>query len=103
MSDPIRVEPVGQRKTRRTKRSAAPKRPVFIRLRSLLWLPVIGGLIWGIHAFGTPHLRFAYRYVGAEHSRDYTSCDYVGLHSRRVFPVDGHCPLFVFLRPIEGE
>lgn len=83
------------------------RRSVFvgpIRLRSLVWVLAVGSLVWGIHSYGTPHLRFAYTYHSLqpappfiEGQRFYIRCDYIGWNSQRISPRDGRCPLIRFL------
>ncbi len=77
----------------------ARTRPIVwpVRLRHLLWLPpVLALLLINPAAVPTPHLRVAGVYVGPSAAPYFRSCDYVGLHSRRMRPDDGRCPLIAF-------
>ena len=93
----VRYPTPGRDRKRRPSISTTP-----VRLRSLLWLPLAAAVIGGIWHFGTPHLRFAYAYHERGAARFYERCDYVGLHSRRLVPDDGRCPLVTFLLPPSG-
>lgn len=78
-----------------------------IRPRYFLWLLGVSFIAIWIAFHGTVHLRFSYvgKDLGSAFGDDrfyYTRCDYVGLHSQRVFPRNGKCPLFAWLKP-EGD
>lgn len=68
-----------------------PRRVPFLRLRSLVWLAVIGGATAAGYAWGTPHLRFEYTYTGSRERPAYHRCVYLGFDGFRVV-TDGHCP-----------
>ena len=108
MSEKIGVEITKRAKPGHRLRRQQGSRPALVRPKSLLWLAVVGGLVWAAAEFGSPHLRFQYTYYatgapsGAEAGRRYVSCDYVGLHSRRVIPRNGRCPMFRLLKAPEG-
>jgi hypothetical protein len=102
MSNKMRIE--GLRYPKAVK-SPGGKRPRFVapvRPRHLLWAVIAGGLWLGASRYGTPHLRFVYTYTGSKAHPHYRRCDYLGLHSRRVFPANGRCPLIVFFKAQES-
>lgn len=69
-----------------------------VRLKHLLWLPPVLALLFvDPGTVPTPHLRFAGSYSDASAAPHFYHCDYVGLHSRRIAPPDGHCPLIALL------
>lgn len=84
---------------KRTPKSKTDRQFVWpVRLKHLLWLPpVLALLLIDPGILPTPHLRFAGAYSGTSADPYFHHCDYVGLHSRRVTPPDGHCPIVVFL------
>ena len=65
----------------------------------MLWAPVLAAAMLTGLVLGTPHLRLVYTYAGPDSAPYYRRCDYVGLHSQRVIPADGRCPLIQLLRP----
>lgn len=68
-----------------------------VRGKHLLWVPPVLALFFIDPAsLSTPHLRFAGVYSELHSARHYHSCDYLGLHSRRIVPPDGKCPLIAF-------
>lgn len=69
-----------------------------VRLRNMLWLPLLGALLGTIAFYGTPHLLFGYAYNDTASGRHYTKCSYIGWHSQIVFPHDGKCPLIRLLK-----
>lgn len=69
-----------------------------VRLRNLLWMPLLGGVVLAGLVFGTPHLRVQYTYRGTYSNPYYLACDYWGLASFRVIPPNGTCPLFVLAK-----
>jgi hypothetical protein len=65
-----------------------------VRPGQFIWLVLIG-IIWLLVSnYGTPHLRYYYRYSGTTDQPYYHSCQYIGLHSQTIKPHDGKCPLF---------
>jgi len=71
-----------------------------VRWKHLLWLPPVLALFALDPAtVPTPHLRFAGVYSGTATAPYFLHCDYAGLHTRRVVPPDGHCPLIAFFPP----
>lgn len=102
MTAPIHVKGVRYPRPRPARPRPAD-RVGLVRARSLLWLPALGALVAGGIVFGTPHLRFAYGYLETAAGPRYTRCDYLGLHSRRVIPLRGHCPLILLLRAPENR
>ncbi|WP_422363234.1 hypothetical protein [Pyruvatibacter mobilis] len=69
-----------------------------MRLKHLLWLPpVLALLLIDPGIIPTPHLRFAGTYSSTSADPYFHHCDYVGLHSRRISPPDGRCPIIAFL------
>ncbi|BBK42784.1 hypothetical protein STVA_28040 [Allostella vacuolata] len=70
-----------------------PRRVPPVRLRSLVWLVVIGSVVVANHAFGTPYLRFEYSFTGSRERPVYHRCVYLGFDGFRVV-TDGHCPPF---------
>lgn len=71
---------------------------VWVRPGNLLWVPVVG-LAWAATAlWGTPHLRVSYTWNGRAAAPFYQACEYWGVSSFRVRPVDGKCPLVVLTR-----
>lgn len=73
-----------------------------IRLRNLLWLPLAGAAWLALEYYGTPHLRYAWEGFSMGRGPDapvyFRRCDYVGLHSFRLHPRDGKCPVFMFAK-----
>lgn len=69
-----------------------------IRLRNLVWLPFVGSVWLATETYGTPHLRAAYSFTGSYSHPYYRRCDYWGLHSFRLIPQDGLCPVVVMAR-----
>lgn len=69
-----------------------------IRLRNLLWVPVLACTWLAATVYGTPHLRVQYSYSGKRETPRYRSCNYWGLSSFRVTPPDGACPLIVLMK-----
>lgn len=68
-----------------------------VRGKHLLWVPPVLALFFiDPTSLATPHLRFAGVYSELHSARHYHSCDYLGLHSRRIVPPDGTCPLIAF-------
>jgi hypothetical protein len=78
-------------------RQAPPAVPL-IRLKNLLWVPLLMGALALPEIYGTPHLLTSYTYRGAQSARVYLRCDYWGLHPFTLRPTDGACPLFLFVR-----
>lgn len=74
-----------------------PKTPI-VRPRQFVWLAALIGIVMGVAVFGTPHIRYIYRYTGSYENPYYLTCDYAGWHSQRFVPDDGRCPLFKFLK-----
>lgn len=74
----------------------------WLRPTKLFWLPAIGGTIAVIAFLGTPHLLWTYRYSGSSTEKYFLSCSYVGYDSQTVIPVDGKCPVIVFLKAASG-
>lgn len=103
MSDPIRVDGFKARKRMEFPKHNRPRFTSPIRIRSVLWLPALLGLLYGAQEEGTPHLRFQYKYEDRSTYRYFYFCDYVGLHSRRVIPHNGECPLFLMLKEPEKK
>ena len=101
MTDDIRVDGYRVRRSR-TEKNRAPRWTAPVRLRSLVWIAVLGGLLWTVETYGTPHLRFQYTYrdrdAGDRGQRHYVRCDYQGLTIRTVIPENGVCPLFLLLK-----
>lgn len=75
----------------------APPVPL-IRLKNLLWMPLLASALALPEIYGTPHLLTSYTYRGAQSTPFYLRCDYWGLHPFTLNPADGACPLFVFVR-----
>lgn len=69
-----------------------------IRLLNMIWLPIMLGLISAVHHYGTPHLRVQYVWSGARSAPIYHDCQYWGLHSFRLQPLTGNCPLILLAR-----
>lgn len=66
-----------------------------VRPSNLLWVPV-AGLAWAATIlWGTPHLRVGYSWNGRAAAPFYQACEYWGVSSFRVRPVDGKCPLVI--------
>lgn len=69
-----------------------------VRLTHLVWLPfVVAAMFTDMTALPTPHLRLTATYSGSDAYRVYHRCDYVGLHSRSLYPPDGRCPVVALL------
>lgn len=83
----------------RQRHSTKKTRVWLLRPSKLLWASVIGAIWLSVLFLGTPHLRFRYIWTGNPDFPVYHSCDYVGLHSRRIAPVSGDCPLVMWLLP----
>lgn len=66
-----------------------------VRLRNLVWAPLLGAAWLAGWYFGTLHLRVQYTFRGTYQRPHYTVCDYWGLASFRLRPPDGECPVFV--------
>lgn len=101
MTDKIRVSLLEE--PRNARRNQKPKRPVkiwWVRPRHLAWIPIFGTAWLFIATYGTPHLRFAYTWVGYKENR--ITCDYVGYATQRIAGSDG-CPLIKFLLPVEAK
>lgn len=96
MPDPFTLTPlkptpaVSKGRPRRT-----PRVPL-VRLSQLLWIPILSALWLAVEIYGTPHLRFHYTWSGNPDYKTFHECDYVGLHSQRVHPQGGECPLIRF-------
>lgn len=75
----------------------------FVRPAKMIWALVIGAAVASVWSHGTAHIRYEYVWSGPESHPFYHECYYFGLHSRRVFPRDGKCPLILFLRPAGKE
>ena len=73
-----------------------------VRLRNLLWIPVLGSIWMAGWVYGTPHLRVQYTYRGTYTRPFYLVCDYWGLTSFRLHPLTGECPVFVLARSRMG-
>jgi hypothetical protein len=74
-------------------------RPVsLIRLKNLLWVPLLMGAVALPELYGTPHMLTSYTYRSTQGARVYLRCDYWGLHPFTLHPVGGECPLFLFAR-----
>ncbi len=100
MTDRIRSKVIAEPRPCRQQKRAPSPRPWFVRVRSLVWIPVIGGVVLAAMTLGTPHLRYRYSYTAIGNdpaARIYQRCDYLGLHSRRVIPAGGSCPVIVLL------
>lgn len=70
-----------------------------VRLRSLLWLPVLASLVAAGWVFGTPHLRITYVWSGDTRYPVYYRCEYWGLNPFTVVqPQGGDCPVVVLAR-----
>lgn len=72
----------------------APIRPV-----NLIWIAIVGGVVWAASHYGTPHLRIQYVWSGRSAQPVYHDCFYWGLHPFRLRPSSGECPLVVLSRP----
>lgn len=70
-----------------------------VRLTNLIWLPIVLGVVWGAHHYGTPHLRMKYVWSGARSYPTYHDCQYWGLHPFRLNSPAGGCPIILFARP----
>jgi len=66
-----------------------------VRAFNMIWLAVVAGVAWAANHCGTPHLRTHYVWSGTRAAPTYHECRYWGLHSFRVRPRNGTCPLFV--------
>ncbi|MFA5952584.1 MAG: hypothetical protein WC807_20155 [Hyphomicrobium sp.] len=69
-----------------------------VRLRNMLWLPVVAGVVATSLIWGTPHVRVQYSWNGLDASPYYHSCRYWGLSTFELRPIDGNCPLFILAR-----
>ena len=96
MSDKMRIEGISIPKA--DPQTAKSGRVSPVRPRHMIWLAVLGSLWFGVQLYGTPHLRFIYTYKEFSGHRFYLTCQYAGLHSQKIIPVHGRCPLFVFLK-----
>lgn len=74
-----------------------------VRLRNLIWVPVLTTIVAAALVFGTPHLRFKYIWNGDERHPVYFECDYVGLHSFTLTPADGKCPVITLAHAPKGR
>ena len=98
MNDPIYIkgikypDPV----TKKIRRRLLPVSP--IRLRSLIWLIAFAGVIGWTAIFGTVHILYTYTYTQLGQRTIYHRCGYVGWDSQTVFPSNGKCPIFKFLK-----
>ena len=101
MSGPIRIYGFSASRKKANPSSPRIKFTSPVRLRSMLWVPTLFGLAYGAHEQGTPHVLFQYTYVEFGSQRYYTVCDYIGLHSQRIYPKNGDCPPILFLKPRE--
>lgn len=63
-------------------------------LTPVVRLTVMGVLVYGLFAHGSPHLRVSYRGFGSSHAPVYVSCDYLGWHSHQRPGPD--CPLILW-------
>lgn len=98
MSEKPRVR-VRRKMARQEPGSPKPVRFVSpVRLKNLLWLPLLGGIAWAVAAHGTPHLRFEAEYTGSYDHPHYLRCDYIGWHRWTLRPIDGECPLFILFK-----
>lgn len=89
----------GARRPPRRKPERSGSRGVaWVRLRHMLWMPILAAAILTSLVRGTPHLRVVYTYSGPPSAPFYHRCDYVGLHSQSVIPADGRCPLIELLK-----
>ncbi len=79
-------------------------KPRLIRFRYFIWLLVPVAIYVMSENYGSPHMRWSYRYVDnamASSDRYYTQCTYIGFSSvQTLTPSHGACPLF---RLIEGS
>lgn len=103
MSDPIYIKDVSypnpvNKKVRRRWLPVAP-----IRFRSLIWLTAFLGVIGGTAIFGTVHVLFTYTYTPFGGLIIFHRCDYIGWDSQTVFPGNGKCPIFKFLKAPAGD
>lgn len=73
-----------------------------IRLRNLMWVPVVAGCWAAMELYGTPHLRVRTEWSGRSDAPYYHACDYWGLHEFRVRPSDGVCPMIRLARGAGG-
>ena len=73
-----------------------------VRLRNLIWLPVVIGAWGAMDQYGTPHLRLRYVWSGSASAPFYHSCSYWGLHPFQLNPSDGACPLIRLALPLRG-
>ncbi len=98
------VDYSGAEKTEQPRKSIFSVSP--IRKRNLIWLVGIGFVFAYVAINGTPHLRFKNVYSDhGEHALKqyvYHECDYVGWHSQTLLPIDGDCPLVLWLKKTKG-
>jgi hypothetical protein len=80
----------------------APGVPL-IRLKNLLWMPLLAAGWLAIELYGTPHILITYTYRPVAGARYYLSCDYWGVHSFNLKPVDGECPYVLFARAVRSR
>lgn len=70
-----------------------------VRAINLLWLVIVLTVLWAADRYGTPHLRIEYTWSGSKANPTYHNCAYWGLHSFRIQPASGECPIVVLARP----
>ncbi len=104
MTDPIHIEGINYPEPRSKKACGKKFLAAPIRLRSLIWLIAFLSVIGGTAIFGTVHVLYTYTYTQFGGRTIYHRCDYIGWEPQTVFPSNGKCPIFKFLKaPAEGK
>lgn len=70
-----------------------------LRLRHLVWAPILGSIFVAATVWGTPHLRIRYVWNGNDRAPVYFSCEYWGIDPFSVRnALGGDCPIVVLAR-----
>ncbi len=80
-----------------------PPRVWLIHPKHMIWLLLMVAFFGFFWMKGTPHMLFTYRYQGPDAYRYYIWCNYIGWHSRRIWPDDGKCPVIRLLHAKKRE